>query len=371
MVRAVLNNFLTAGQIIAMHIVRRVVSILLLLSFASRCLASGYQGDLGDAWERSSIVVMGKVRLVFDPNQTQQQCAKYVIHLEKVYKGTEAREEIEFLDPSFLSTASLPIVGGSKYLVFIQTRADRKRDHVSLKGPENIDFMLTGLRSFKVDDTNSKDVDAAVTLVKTFFDTKSPADRKTLLLGNLPRENAYAQGFVIREILQMRITEAIPHFRQKLAQAKDEAEKIDTVATLRCLGDDVRETLVAWLGEKPFTRKSQVIDELIRLNDKSVVPKIREHINAKDDYLAVTARVALLRLGEPDAKTLLLDMLGKSKDPVVRYNAIHAINWNYTGDFTDREKAALRELIHDKDAGVARVASFIVAKWNEQDVLCH
>jgi len=354
-----------------MHIIQKVAYVFFLFLFVPNSLASGYRGDIGDAWERSSIVVMGKTRLVFDPNQTQQQCAKYVIHLEKVYKGAEARGEIEFLDPSFPSTASLPIIGGSKYLFFIQTRADRKRDNTSLKGPESMDFMLTGLRSFRVDDTNSKDLDAAVTLVKTFFDAKSPADRKILLLENLPRENAYAQGFVIREILQMRITEAIPHFRQKLAQAKDEAEKIDTVATLRCLGDDVRETLVAWLGEKPFTRKSQAIDELIRLNDKSVVPKIREHINAKDDCLAVTARVALLRLGEPDAMTLLLDMLGKSKDPVVRYNAIHAINWNYTGTFTDREKAALRELIHDKDAGVARVASFIAAKWNEQDVLCH
>ncbi len=354
-----------------MHMVQIAAYVLFVFLFASNSLASGYRGDIGDAWERSSIVVMGKTRLVFDPNQTQQQCAKYVIHLEKVYKGTEARGEIEFLDPSFPSTASLPIVDGSKYLVFIQARADRKRDNASLKGPESIDFMLTGLRSFKVDDTNAKDVDAAVTLVKTFFDAKSPADRKILLLENLPRENAYAREFVIREILQMRITEAIPHFRQKLAQAKDETEKIDTVATLRCLGDDVRETLLAWLGEESYINKSQVIEELIRLNDKSVVHKIREHINAKDDYLAVTARVALLRLGEPDAKTLLLDMLGKSKDPIVRYNAIHAINWNYTGDFTDREKATLRELIHDKDVSIARIASFIAAKWNEQDVLCH
>jgi len=34
----------------------------------------------------------------------------------------------------------------------------------------------------------------------------------------------------------------------------------------------------------------------------------------------------LLRLGEPRAKELLFDMLNKSRNSIIRYNAIHVLN---------------------------------------------
>jgi hypothetical protein len=56
-------------------------------------------------------------------------------------------------------------------------------------------------------------------------------------------------------------------------------------------------------------------------------------------------------------------MLNQSKAPTVRHNAIHPLNWNYSGDFTDSEKAVIRALTHDPDEAIARVAGFIVEKW--------
>jgi hypothetical protein len=101
----------------------------------------------------------------------------------------------------------------------------------------------------------------------------------------------------------------------------------------------------------------------VRLNDTSVVPAIRKYIDAEDALLAVSARNALLRLGEPDGKSLCLDMVQRDISPTARYNAIHYLNWEFKGDFTDDEKAIIRKLVHDKDESIARVAGFIVEKW--------
>jgi hypothetical protein len=136
------------------------------------------------------------------------------------------------------------------------------------------------------------------------------------------------------------------------------------LSNLRCLGDPgVKAILLSYLADNSYTQKVSIVEELVRLNDTSVVPAIRKYIDAEDALLAVSARNALLRLGEPDGKSLCLDMAQRDISPTARYNAIYYLSEEFKGDFTDTEKAIIGKLVHDKDESIARVAVFIVEKW--------
>jgi hypothetical protein len=340
-----------------------VIACLLPLTLpAPACFASGYSGGLDDAWSESSIVVLGRVRLAEETETANDRRARYVVTIEKSYKGAPAKGTVEFLDLSYRSSASMNLSDGSRYLLCIQTAADRKQypDGKTVAGP-----VLTGLTGFEADDAKLKEMEEAIDVCKAYAGLAA-ADRKKFLLENLARENAYIHDFVVYRVLCDRVTEAIPYFRQRLAQAKTEEEKLTLESYMRCLGaPEVKNLLLAWLADDSFTNKAMVIRELSHLKDKSAIPDIRKFVDAGNKRVAVGARIALLELGEPDAVGLLLDMIAKSKDPNVRYNAIHSLNWNYSGDFTDEEKARIRELVNDKDPDFARTAGFIVAKWKK------
>ena len=339
-----------------------IACLLPLTLLAPACFASGYSGGLADAWSESSIVVLGRVRLAEETETADDRRAKYVVTIEKSYKGAPAKGTVEFLDLSYRSSASMNLSDGSRYLLCIQTAADREQypGGITVAGP-----VLTGLIGFEADGAKLKEMEAALDTYKTYAGLKA-ADRKKFLLDNLARENAHIHDFVVTQVLRDRVTEAIPYFRQRLAQAKTEDEKLTLESYMRCLGaPEVRNLLLAWLADDSFANKAFIICELSRLKDKSVIPDIRKFVDAKKERVAVGARIALLELGEPDAVGLLLDMIARSKDPIVRHNAIHPLNWNYSGDFTDAEKARIRELVNDKDQDIARTAGFIVAKWKQ------
>jgi len=339
-----------------------IACLLPLTLLAPACFASGYSGGLADAWSESSIVVLGRVRLAEETETADDRRAKYVVTIEKSYKGAPAKGTVEFLDLSYRSSASMNLSDGSRYLLCIQTAADREQypGGITVAGP-----VLTGLIGFEADGAKLKEMEAALDTYKTYAGLKA-ADRKKFLLDNLARENAHIHDFVVTQVLRDRVTEAIPYFRQRLAQAKTEDEKLTLESYMRCLGaPEVRNLLLAWLADDSFANKAFIICELSRLKDKSVIPDIRKFVDAKKERVAVGARIALLELGEPDAVGLLLDMIARSKDPIVRHNAIHPLNWNYSGDFTDAEKARIRELVNDKDPAIARTAGFIVAKWKK------
>lgn len=337
-----------------------IACLLPLTLLAPACFASGYSGGLASAWSESSIVVFGRVRLAEVTETADGPRAKYVATIEKSYKGAPAKGTVEFLDLYYRSSATLGLRDGSRYLLCIQTAADRKSHPggITVAGP-----VLTGLKGFEADGAKLKEMEAAIDAYKVYAGLAA-ADRKKFLLDNLSSENPYIYDFIVFEVLCARVTEAIPHFRQRLAKAGTEEAKFRAESCLRCLGDpDVKKVLLGWLTDDSVPNKGMVIEELARLGDKSVTPDIRKFVDAKNERVAVNARSALLRLGEPGAVGLLLDMIAKSKDPIVRYNAIHPLNWNYSGDFTDEEKARIRELVNDKDPNIDRTAGFIVAKW--------
>jgi hypothetical protein len=339
---------------------------IVLLFMSSRCFASGYQGDLAEAWGRASIVVLGRPQIVHTVDNALENrrgvSGTYRVVVQQAYKGAKPDDKLEFIDPFCRSTAGLWIREGETYLIVLQSKDDRKKH--PHPATNKLGDVLTGLRVFKVNDTNLAEIEAGIATVRT-YESLTPKDRKAFLLQNLAVTNAYSHRLIVREIIKARITEAIPFFQQQLSQATTEVDKLRLISNLRCLGDPgVKATLLSWLADDSFHRKREVIDALVNLKDKSLVPTLRNYVDAKDDLVAVAARNGLLQLGDPDAKRLILDMIEKSTNPIARYNAIHQLNWGYSGDFTDNEKKTISDLVHDKDQSVARVAGFIVEKWS-------
>jgi hypothetical protein len=335
-------------------------SILIHLALTHACHA-GHQVDFADAWNGAGIVVLGRPHASDDlPGDAERGWKRYVMDVELAVKGTLPPGPLRFIDQNVRTDASLHLREGATYLVFLATPGDLKFSNPSQEG---IGTELFGISVFEVNKKNRETIEAGIAVMKT-YPNLSQEDRKGFLLKNLPIENPYVHDLIVREILVARTPEAIPYFQQKLSGAIGEEDKIKQLSCLRCLGDPgVKATLIRWLNNDTFTRKADILEELIRLGDKTVVPEIRRWVNHKDEIVAAVARNVLLRYGEPDAIGLLLDMIHRSKDPAVRYNAIHYLNWGYPGGFTDEQKTAIRALVQDGDERIARVAGFIVEKW--------
>ena len=340
----------------------RLLLILILMALApERGWSSGYMGGIPDAWDAVSIVVLGRQEMITPRDEVYRTgVATYRVKVEKAYKGAHAGDVIEFSDSHANGTGAVIRARGVKSLFFLQSAEDRLRRPAGL--PTTV-AGLSGLLAYPIPDGTEAELEAAMKIFQK-FPGMSEDEQKALLLQELPKRNRYSGSFIQREILIRQLPEALGHFQQRLAKATDETEKLELINDGRILGDpSAKERLVACLNDPSFHNKSGVIQELLRLKDPEVAPLIRRYVNDDDEMLAVTARTTLFQLGEPDGKALLFEMIGRSKKPTVRYNAIHYLNWAYHGEFTDEEKAKLRELTHDTDPTIARVAGFIVEKW--------
>ena len=342
------------------------LALLVFLVMSSISFTSGYQPDMATAWKEASIVVLGTTSEV-DALDEQAKAGEdsfgvYVMKVEKTFKGDSAQDRLEFIDPHDRTSASLWIMEGKRYLVFLQTAEDRKK-HQHYKD-EKLGTALSGLCVFEVDDDNRGAIEEAITMIQA-YQSLPQGGRKAFLLENVSVTNRYIRPMIHFEVLRARISEAIPYYQSQLSRAKDEEQRLYHLSSLRCLGaPGVKATLVAWLTDDSIKTKTNVFEEMVRLGDKSVIPEIRKWIGSKDDRVAVSARSALLRLGENDAQSLLLEMIQRSKDPVARYNAIHYLIWlDQKEPFTDEEKATIQALVNDEQESVARVAGFIIEKW--------
>jgi hypothetical protein len=342
-----------------------------LLALSVRCVASGYGGDLADAWSQSSIVVLGCPKIVRGSDKETLQAERGTCSMEvlRAYKGAKAGDRIEFLDPFFQSSAGLCIQEGSNYVVFLQTINDRKRRPHS--ATENLGTVLTGLRALKVTDAALKEIEAGIATI-TAYETLAPQDRKAFLLKNLSSTNLYSHPLILREVLTTELKDAIPYFQQQLAQATNAPVKLALISCLRRLGDpdvpDEKSIVLSWLASDSGEHRVEIIEQMVHLKDASVIPTIRRYINADDALVVAAARSGLLRLGDPDGKRLCLDMILKDTAPYARYNAIHYLNWGYSGHFTEEERTIIRRLTRDKDPSIARVAGFIVEKWQSVSI---
>jgi hypothetical protein len=301
---------------------------------ARRCIPySGYP-DLEMAWAESNIVILGRPRLK-NPRSSNTTPA-YSTQVEKTYKGNA--DAIEFYDLRPLSKKAL----NSQCLIFLQ----------------KTNSVLTVLHAIPVNNSNIKELEEGINLIAKYNDL-SDEDQRKILLNYLNMDHRYVQSFIIREILAKKVTDAIPYFQQKLSRSTSAEEQLDAISNLRVLGNtDNRNRLSSWLADDAF-RKTSVIREMGAFKDKSFIPEIRKYINNRDEFLAVEARAALLILGEFDAKRLLFEMIGKSKNEVVRYRAISPLLYGYQGAFTEEEETAIRALAHDQNRSIGDLANTI------------
>ena len=324
--------------------------------------------DMANAWEGASIVALGTVN-EFEGVQQQGTVeeGRYVMKVEKTYKGEAVPERLEFIDPYSRTDSSLGILEGKRFLVFLQTAEDRKK--LMISPSDNLGATLSALRAFPVRGQEIAAIEEAIKLIQTYQNLR-PGEQKEFLLKNLSVQNPYVRTMIDFEVILARITEAIPYYQNQLSRATEEGEKMRYVSAQRILGaPGVKEILIACLTDDSIKSKTDIFEEIVRLQDKTVIPELRKWINDQDDVVAVSARSALHRLGEKDTTGLLLEMIHRSKDPVARYNAIHYLNWfDHQEPFTDAEKAAIEALVNDEEESVARVAGFITQKWKAMPV---
>ncbi len=341
----------------------RQLTFMALLVLSQSCPATSTSGCAADGWRGFSVIVLGRVDRSPAPRFSGVTDAEsFVIEVEKAYKGTAAHCRIAFAYAQPRYPGPVNMTPGVRYLVLLRTLQARQDEH---DPPTNCISILRMGTAYPVDDVQFKDVEAGLCTLLAYESV--PRDgRKDFLIKNLGNTNKYVRVFLEGEILMAQLQEAIPYYQQRLSQATTESEKLDLIADLRCLGaQDVKETLCAWLADPAFKDKKEVIEEMNKLGDKSLVPAIREHIGATNELLAVAARGTVLQLGDPQGVALLLYMLKRSHDATVRYNAIFPL-WHYSGNFSAKEKAAIAALVHDKDPAIARVAGFMVEKWQRK-----
>ncbi len=372
--------------------IKLVLFTLLLPSFG---FASGYRGDFADAWGRASVVVLGVPQPLDENGETvefyrPEHEGLYRLEVEEIFKDkygylpngdipgiyplkiekpVQERQDgvtLEFVDLYHRSSAALHIRPGSHYLLFLQTAHDIPDHRKSRYQKLELDHELIGLRAIKVPEEAVGEVETGVEIV-TSYEELQLEERKKFLLDHLYEENAFAHSFVVRKILRNRIDEAIPYFQKQFSEAETESAKLQAMGSLRILGaPGVKKTLISWLNDPDFTKKTYVIGQMRSMGDKSLIPEIKRFVNDEDELLAVRARTALLKMGEPGAKELLIDTILNSEDSTVRFNAIANLNWHYDGEYSDNEKDIIRSLTEDEDEEerIAREARSIIEEWD-------
>jgi len=348
-----------------------VLAFLILLVISPACWARFVPPPgMADSWGNSSIVVLGSLqRVEVSDDEAAKGWGRYEVKVEKRYKGDLLQGKLEFVDPFDRVDGYVWLVEDDRCLIFLQTAVDRKESNYL--ADSGLGKALSRLRAFTVEENNLGILEEAITLISTYLDLPETG-QKPFLLENLTISNSYIRPLIDNEIVRIRMTEAIPYYQEKLRRAADEEGRLREISTLRLLGDPgVKATLLEWLNDDSYKTKRDILEEFVRLEDKSVIPEIRKWIDVEDAQVAVTARSALLRLGESDAKGLLLEMIQLSDDPTARYNAIHCLNWNNEHGFTEEEIAVIRPLVNDEQESVARVTGFIIENWdrksNKQD----
>jgi HEAT repeat protein len=249
-------------------------------------------------------------------------------------------------------------------VVFLQTAHDRDRSRIPVK-PDD-EGILTCLQAFDYTDAKHqeiKEIPGAVQALEAYQKLTRRDEQTAFLLGQLEHPNTYLKPFVRREVLLKSIREAIPYFRRQL-ELPSERERLDAASMLRVLGDkEIEQQLLQWLNDPHWTAKGELINEIAKTRSTAAIPPIRKFVNSEDSLVAVTARSALLQLGDPEGRTLLFDFLNNSSNPRLhRYNAIHELHWNYHGGFTNQEVELLKKLQQDKDESISRVAGFIISE---------
>ena len=317
-----------------------------------------------DFWDKSSLVAVGTITgppgglfgFPVDRGGTNPGTQQFSFRIETKYKGAIGTNQVEFWD-SVRSGHNTLLKSGEAYLIFLWNGNDDKESpKVRWAAPWNAE--------------TKAELEAAITQYQGYLKLTTRLDKISWLLALLEKPNKHLKGFVGREILLSRVTEAIPHLRQDL-HAPTEAKRLRAAEMLVNLQDDqIANQLLQWLKDPTWEDRLGLVLALQKLKDPKLLPVFRSLVNDKDPVTAEQARYSLLQAGEPDGKALLFDVIAQSanssRQKASRYNAIHHLHWGYQGSFSSAEVETLKSLLNDKDENVKRTAGFIVEKLSKK-----
>ena len=141
-------------------------------------------------------------------------------------------------------------------------------------------------------------------------------------------------------------------FRSKSARIKENHAGSEKIGESPDLG----------LAEMPINSKKTITVESFHGIRMSAIRKFVDH---QDEYLAVTAKTALLQMGQRNMVPKLLETIKTSKNPTVRYNAIHYLYFGKKLVFTKKEFKILKQLSRDSDESISRVSNFILKEQSK------
>lgn len=334
--------------------------ILLQNVFASRMTPA-----LWRAWKKSDLVIIGKAE---EAETIGRHIAIYEIIAPKIIKGEKPENDIFVVDFHYLTSASIPMISGSKHMLFLLENSEDGFDEE--KGIERRKYFHNGKLTYrsilecKFNIKTKRKLFKAINKIEQYFSLSDKKQKKDFLLSNLKTSNPYLKNLIEYELIMLKVDEAVPYYK-KLLNRGSEDERLRAASELRCIQSPyvdpyLGEILVKWLKDPHFKSKTDVINEIRRLKYKEAIPTLREFINDKDELIAVNAMICLFHFKEQDAKSLLFKLLQESNDSTARYNAIHTLHWGYNGEFTIEEIVILKELSKDDDDSIKRVSEFIL-----------
>ncbi len=321
-------------------------------------------GGLPHGYDQSDVVILGKAeRVESDPKYDDDSIvSNYLVSVEAVYKGVASESTIPCVD--FLAhTSAGRNVPTDRVCVFFLKTAESERMSESDRQRLADRYLIHGVMRIEPEEVPA--FETSIERIETYRQLTDDDAKRAFLLPFLKEEDLFVQNMMLQEIMQLRLPEARPYYEQKLLEAERESQTLWYLRQLHFLGDTtVADTLLARLHSPDAENRVDVMNTLYSLNerDPSIAPEIRKFIHDPDELVATNARTILLRLQQPDALELCLEMIQNSENSTARYNSIHHLNWGTRLDFTPEQLALIQSWTNDENESIARVAGFILER---------
>ena len=317
--------------------------------------------NIGDSWNQTSIIAIGKPIPAAQPTDAGQE---YSCIVKYALKGAQTGQTINFVNTRPRSEDSIYFTENQLHLLLILTPQDQKRMSRS-QNAETPNFNRVR-EAYSISDTNIPVVQDAAASRAKFETIEDEEVKKLFLIEEIQKENPFVRNFYTREVLIGQYPETIPYFRMQLEDAQSPDEKLDAAGCLRIVGDlAIKEIVISWLHQPEFEEnRYAVISEMTRFKDTSMSTHLRPLINDEDEVVAAAARIALYNMSEEDGTSLLIDTLKTFTNDSARINSMSRLHWGWRRGFRDAEKTYIVSLMHDEHEGVARFAALLAKKWD-------
>ncbi len=359
----------TAGRSVATGVLSALTFVLVVADAAE---ASRFRPSFHVAWEKAPVIVIGmlgtpatmkEARIVSGGKTTWSRgpTAAYPLDTYKFFRGSKPRGKRMFvIDHHYRTTASVRVIEGASYLLFLDEEPLDERAREKLGTGDNPTYRCILELPWHVE--TAAEIMAAIGGLRAYLRLKSRDEKVRFLLSQLAKPNRHLAHLASGQICALKVREAIPHY-EGLLSAESERTRLDAVWVLRAIGyERAGDILIGWLRDPAFKNKVDVLIELTKHMRRRAIPHVRQCAASGNERVRAQAGASLLNLGEADGKRMLFEILATAADRTARSNAMHALNWGYSGAFTDREKLVMERLRKDEDESIRRVAGFILER---------